>query len=108
MKEGRVLVVDAQVVSGCFLQLAFKRAFTELPYALQLTQLGGLFVMVFALGMLLLLPAYHRITESGRATQRLLSLSQTISKIALFAFALATGIAVTLSGWKILTPRAAT
>lgn len=92
LHEARTLILGSQVLVGLELRSAFEKRFEQLPQSERLMRLGGLVLMLFALGLLVSPAAYHRIVERGDISSRLHSFITRVSAVALLPFALGLGV----------------
>jgi hypothetical protein len=85
LTEARILLPGAQALLGFQLAMVLMEAFPRLPHAVQLVHLGSLGFVALATVVLMAPPAYHRIVERGRDTERFHAFA---SKMVLTALAL--------------------
>jgi len=92
LHEVRTLILGSQVLVGIELRSAFESGFDRLPQSERFLKLGGLVLMLFALGLLVSPAAYHRIVEGGDISSQLHLFITRVSAVALLPFALGLGI----------------
>jgi hypothetical protein len=92
LDEGRMLALVAQVLVGFLLRATFEPRFEGLGEGQTYLVLGGLFLMLLALGLILAPAAYHQIVERGEDTVELHALATRTLDVALVPFALGLGI----------------
>ena len=69
LDESRMLVLGSQVLLGFQYRSAFEPGFEKLPVLTQYLKMGGLCLLLVALGLLLSPAAHHRIVEEGEASR---------------------------------------
>lgn len=107
LNETRMLILGAQVLLGFDFEAAFQPGFERLPPALQSLKVGGLGVMLVAVGLLLAPGAFHQIVERGNDSPRLIAFTSRIATVALLPFAVVIGVDVYLAATVVLDPSAA-
>lgn len=85
LTESRILLPGAQALLGFQLAMVLMEPFERLPRAAQLVHLGSLGFIALATIVLMAPPAYHRIVERGRDTERFHAFA---SKMVVLALAL--------------------
>ena len=92
LNEGRILILGGQVLIGSAFRLTFMEGFDKLPVYSRGIHIGSLWLMLIALGVLLVPASYHFIVENGENTRSLHELVTTILEWTLLPFAF--GLAV--------------
>lgn len=92
LDEGRMLILGAQVLLGFQFRAVLEKGFEKLPESSQYLKLGGLGLMLLAVGLLISPGAYHRIVTEGEATEDVHGYTTTVLSLALLPFAIAFGI----------------
>src|SRR5829696_6410856 len=92
LDEARMLILGSQVLLGFQFRAPLEPGFEKLPLYAQYLKLGGLVLLVIAVGLLLSPGAYHRIVEEGEDTPALHRFTTLIMCVALLPFALGLGI----------------
>jgi hypothetical protein len=83
LTEARILLPGAQALLGFQLAMVLMEAFPKLPQGVQLVHLGSLGFVALATIVLMAPPAYHRIVERGRDTERFHAFASRMVLIAL-------------------------
>ncbi len=94
LDELRMQMLGAQVFFGLQLNLVFQEGFTSASRAVRISDMVALSLIVLTLGLLLAPPSQHRLIEGGRATLRILNVSQRFAELALLPLGLSMGCAV--------------
>jgi hypothetical protein len=102
LDEARMLILGSQVLLGFQFRSAFEGGFEKLPHYAQYLKLGGLGLMIIAVGLLMTPGAYHQITEEGEDTEEVHSLTTLIMDAALLPFALGLGIDAFVAAEKVI------
>lgn len=97
LNESRILVLGMQVLIAFELRSPLERRFDELSPHLQRLNLAGLALLLFAFGVLLHPPAYHRLVERGNDSEALHRVIVLAVEAALVPLAAALGIDLTLA-----------
>jgi hypothetical protein len=84
LTEARIILPGAQALLGFQLAMVLMEPFADLPAAAKLVHLAGLGFIALATIVLMAPPAYHRIVERGRDTERF---HEFASKMILLALA---------------------
>ncbi|PYS50256.1 MAG: hypothetical protein DMF68_07795 [Acidobacteria bacterium] len=92
LDESRMLVLGSQVLLGFQYRSVFEPGFQKLPVLSQYLKLGGLCLLLVALGLLLSTAAHHRVVEGGEDTHQLHRFTTKVMNCALLPFAIALGI----------------
>lgn len=92
LDESRMLVLGSQVLLGFQYRSVFEPGFQKLPVLSQYLKLGGLCLLLVALGLLLSPAAHHRLVEEGEDTHQLHRFATRVMNCALLPFAIALGI----------------
>jgi len=106
LNEARILLLGGQVLIGAAFRSIFTEGFDKLPPHTQTLILGSLWLMVLALGLLLVLAAYHFIVERGENTPSFHELVTSILEIALLPFAIGLGVSAFVVGEKVMATSA--
>lgn len=102
LDESRMLVLATQLVLGMQFRSVLEPGFDKLPAVTQFLKLGGLGLMLLALGLLIAPSAHHRIVERGEDTEELHRYATRLLKWALLPFALGLGIDLFTAAEKIV------
>jgi Family of unknown function (DUF6328) len=102
LDESRMLVLGAQLVLGLQFRSFFEAGFDKLPLITRLLKVGGLGLMLLALGLLIAPSAYHRIVERGEDTEDLHRYATRLMRWALLPFALGLGVDLFMVTEKII------
>ncbi len=94
LNETRMLILGAQVLLGFEFQSTFQPVYDRLPVPVQDLKVGGLALMLVAVGLLIAPGAFHQIVERGNDSQRVVEFTGQIAFLALFPFALGIGVNV--------------
>jgi hypothetical protein len=92
LNEARILVLGTQALIGLSYRAAFERGFERLPDSVQALKLGGLLLLLLALGLLISPAAYHRIVDQGNNSPRLHAFLTRMTWFALLPLAIGLGI----------------
>ena len=105
LAESRMLVLGAQLLLGFQYRSFFEPGYESLPRASQLVKLGGLALMLAAIGLLIAPTAYHRIVERGEATEEFHRYATRVMVFALLPFALGLGVDLYVAAEKVFGRR---
>jgi uncharacterized membrane protein len=98
LDESRMQMLGAQVLFGFQLQSLFQDGFQD-PSSLQRAAAAFAFVAILAtLGLLITVPAYHRLAEDGGANARMYNVASQLAEAALLPFSAALALDV-LAVW---------
>jgi hypothetical protein len=97
LDETRTLILGSQILLGFQYQSAFRDGFDALPPASRHMSAVALALMLFAICLLVTPSAFHRIALGGESTGRMHSLTGYFAALALFPFAAALGLDLTLT-----------
>jgi Family of unknown function (DUF6328) len=92
LDEGRMLILGSQVLLGFQFRSIFEKGFEKLPPHAQYLKMGGLGLMLIAVGLLMSPGAYHQIVEDGEDSHALHRFATGMMGFALLPFALGLGI----------------
>lgn len=101
LDESRMLVLVVQVLIGFQFRSVLEPGFEKLSPEIQYLKLAGFGLLLVALGLLLTVPAYHRLTEEGENTEKFARITTGIMSVALLPFALALGIDLAVAAHKL-------
>src|SRR6201992_3872528 len=87
LDEARMLILGSQVLLGFQFRSVLEPGFEKLPRYAQFLKLGGLELMVTAIGMVMWPGAFHRIVEAGEDTRSVHRFTTRVMKVALLPFA---------------------
>jgi DMSO reductase anchor subunit len=102
LDESRMLVLAAQLVLGLQFRSFFEQGFDKLPLLTRLVKLGGLGMILLALGLLIAPAAYHRLVERGEDSEELHRYATRLLRWALLPFALGLGGDIFMATEKIV------
>jgi DMSO reductase anchor subunit len=102
LNESRMLVLAAQLVLGLQFRSFFEQGFDKLPILTRLLKLGGLGLILVALGLLVAPAAFHRLVERGEDSEELHRYATRLLRWALLPFALGLGGDLFMATEKIL------
>ncbi len=97
LNETRILVLGLQILIGFAYRSFFEPGFGEMSHSLQRVQLWALTMMLFALALLLIPAAYHRVALAGRNTAELHRLATATVSSALLPFAVSMALSFFLA-----------
>lgn len=97
LDETRTLILSSQILLGFQYQSAFREGFDALPAASRHMSAAALALMLLAICLLVTRPAFHGISQEGQSTRRMHSLTGYFAALALFPFAAALGLDLTLT-----------
>ncbi|HLM54722.1 MAG TPA: DUF6328 family protein [Pyrinomonadaceae bacterium] len=103
LNESRMLVLGAQVVFGLQFRSFLEPGFDKLPFPTQLLKLGGLGLLIIAVGLLISPSSYHRIVERGEDTHDLHRYASKVLMWAMLPFALGLGVDVFVATEKVFS-----
>ena len=106
LNEARMLILGGQVLIGAAFRLTFIDGFDKLPIYSRGLHLGSLWLMLIALGILLVPAPYHFIVEDGANTRRFHELVTFVLEWTLLPFALGLGVSIFIVGEKTMTTAA--
>jgi hypothetical protein len=92
LDEIRLLVLGSQILLGFQLNAAFREGFEKLPPASRFLDAVALVLMLAVVALLMFPPAWHRIVEEGKDSDRLLRVVTRIGCLALLPFAASIGL----------------
>ncbi|HVY61582.1 MAG TPA: DUF6328 family protein [Planctomycetota bacterium] len=92
LDECRMLSLVAQVLVGFLFRACFEPRFDALPESEAYVVLGGLGLMLIALGLIVAPSAYHRIVMRGEDSRRAHAVTTRFLDLALLPFALGLGV----------------
>src|SRR5919107_40230 len=101
LDESRMLVLGAQVLVGFQMRSVFEKGFESLPIVSQALKLGGLGLMLLAVGLIIAPSSYHRLVERGEDTHEIHRYTTKMMDWALLPFALGLGIDLYVATQKI-------
>jgi hypothetical protein len=107
LDEVRMLILGTQILFGFQFNAVFREGFDKLPRSSQLLDGVALVLMLTVVVLLLFPPAWHRIVEEGKDSERLLRLVTRIGCGALLPFAAALGIDLYVLLREVVGPVAA-
>ena len=102
LDESRMFVLAAQLVLGLQFRTFFEAGFEKLPLLTRFVKLGGLGLMLLALGLLIAPAAYHRLVERGEDSEELHAYATRLLRWALLPFALGLGVDMFMATEKIV------
>jgi len=102
LDEARMLILGSQVLVGFQFRSAFEPGFEKLPEYARLLKLGGLILMVIAVGLLMWPGAFHQTVEQGEDTPRVHRFTSVVMGIALLPFSIGFGIDMFVAGDKLM------
>lgn len=102
LDEGRILVLGLQVLLGFQYNAVLHPAFEKLAQSSQYLHIVGAALLLFMLGLLLSIPAFHMIALRGELSERLHRFSDSIMEWALLPFAIAVGIDIYILADQLL------
>lgn len=105
LDESRMLVLAAQLVLGLQFRSFFEVGFDKLPVLTRLLKVGGLGLMLVALGLLIAPAAFHRLVERGEDSEELHRYATRLLRWALLPFALGLGGDLFMAAEKIVGRR---
>lgn len=105
LDESRMLVLAAQLVLGLQFRSFFEAGFDKLPVLTRLLKVGGLGLMLLALGLLVAPAAFHRLVERGEDSEELHRYATRLLRWALLPFALGLGGDLFMAAEKIVGRR---
>ncbi|GAC1651024.1 MAG: hypothetical protein NVS4B8_25670 [Herpetosiphon sp.] len=104
LNEARMLVLGVQVLLGFQMRGVFEAGFARLPQTVRLVYGGGLTVLLISFGLLLLPASRHRIVEQGEDSLSFHQFVTRVLELALVPFAVALGVTLYTSSFRILGP----
>lgn len=96
-----MLVLGTQVLISLQYESAFESAFGELPRTSQLLVVPALFLLLVTFGLLVWIPAYHRVVLNGDASHAFRRLATRVIIVALIPLAVALSIDVHIGAAKV-------
>jgi DMSO reductase anchor subunit len=102
LDESRMLVLASQLVLGLQFRSFFEAGFDKLPILTRLLKVGGLGLILIALGLLIAPAAYHRIVERGEDSEELHRYATRLLRWALLPFALGLGVDLFMATEKVV------
>lgn len=102
LDEARMLVLGAQVLVGFQFRSVFEQGFDSLPLPSQILKLGGLGLMLIAVGLIISPAAYHRLVERGEDTHEIHRYTTRLMGWALLPFALGLGVDLYVAAQKVV------
>lgn len=102
LDEGRMLVLVVEVLIGFGFQGVFQPGFPRLSADAQDVAFVAFVLLLFTLGLLLMIPAHHRIVEGGRDSRRFLRFATVTMGCLLLPFALALAMEVFVVSEKVI------
>jgi hypothetical protein len=102
LNETRMLMLGAQVLLGFQYQAVFQTGFRRLDLAYQYTDVAALFLLIVAVGLLLVPAHYHQLVEEGQDTPAFDRLISGILHCAAYPFALALGADLAIASSRLL------
>jgi hypothetical protein len=105
LDEARTLVLGAQVLLGFQFTGIFQNGFEKLPGEARYLQLGGLVLLLLALGMLTSPAPYHHLAAHGQNRPDFHRFTTIMTAIALLPFALALGSDIYIATEKLFDMR---
>jgi hypothetical protein len=107
LDETRILVLGTQVLLGFQYRGFMEPAFDKLPEHSKNLQMAGLFLLLAALGALLLPAARHRLVERGWDSTQFFYFTMNALYLALLPFAAALGLALFIGAERVMGTAAA-
>lgn len=107
LNEDRMLVLGVQVLLGFQFLGVFQKRYESLPAYARYLKVVGLGLLLLTLALLLAVPAYHRIVEGGRDTQRFHRIITRFTTPALLPFAIVLSLDIFTSTLLVTGPRGA-
>ena len=102
LNETRMLMLGAQVLLGFQYQAVFQTGFHRLDLVYQYLDVAALFLLVIAVGLLLVPAQYHQLVEEGQDTPAFDRLLSGILHSAAYPFALALGADLAIASSRLL------
>ena len=102
LNETRMLMLGAQVLLGFQYQAVFQTGFHRLDLVYQYLDVAALFLLVIAVGLLLVPAQYHQLVEEGQDTPAFDRLLSGILHCAAYPFALALGADLAIASSRLL------
>jgi len=106
LDEARMLILGAQVLVGFQFGAVLSSGFEHLSSLAQYLNIVSLFIMLFAVALLVAPGTYHQIVNNGQDTRSLVKFTTQVMTIALLPFALSLGIDMYITIEKIAGPAA--
>jgi len=100
--ESRMLVLVVEVLIGFGFQGVFQPGFPRLSAAAQHVAFVAFVLLLFTMGLLLMIPAHHRIVEGGRDSGRFLRFATVTMGCLLLPFAVALAMEVFVVSEKVI------
>ena len=100
-----MLILGSQVLLGFQFKSILEKSFEKLPEWSQYMKLGALWLMIFAMALLMSPGAYHRIVDDGEDHEDVHRFTTRVMTVALLPIALAMGIDVYISAEKLFGVR---
>lgn len=101
LDESRLLILGSQVLLGFHYRSVFEFGFDKLPHHVRYLDLGGLFLLLAVIALLIAPGAYHRLVARGEDTEDMHQFATAVMGTALLPFAGAVGIDLFIAGEKI-------
>ena len=102
LDESRMLVLAAQLVLGLQFRSFFEAGFDKLPLLTRFAKVGGLGLILLALGLLIAPAAFHRLVERGEDSEELHRYASRLLTWALLPFALGLGVDLFMATEKVV------
>jgi hypothetical protein len=107
LDETRTLILGAQILLGFQYQGVFQEKFDSLPFISRQMSALALLLRLLTVGLLIAPSAFHRISQKGESTGRMLGITGWFAALALLPFAVALGLDLTLTLERAWGQRAA-
>jgi Family of unknown function (DUF6328) len=95
LDEARMLVLGCEILVGFQFQAAFQRTFETLPFHMRFANVIAL-LLIAALGLLIAPSCLYVVSERGKSTRRMAEAITWATSLALFPFASALGLDISM------------